>query len=89
MLNVVLIVTKNFTLDSFILLQVVITNELTTRVTGNDWNICPALGDSHEHKINQRIILSKCNEKNYYVALMEKSNIVPQVAIPFVVICRL
>nr|XP_014090029.2 DNA repair protein RAD51 homolog 3 [Bactrocera oleae] len=64
---------------------VVITNELTTRVTGNDWNICPALGDSHEHKINQRIILSKCNEKNYYVALMEKSNIVPQVAIPFVI----
>ncbi|XP_069967218.1 DNA repair protein RAD51 homolog 3 isoform X2 [Bactrocera oleae] len=65
--------------------EVVITNELTTRVTGNDWNICPALGDSHEHKINQRIILSKCNEKNYYVALMEKSNIVPQVAIPFVI----
>uniref|UniRef100_A0A0K8VB09 DNA repair protein RAD51 homolog 3 n=1 Tax=Bactrocera latifrons TaxID=174628 RepID=A0A0K8VB09_BACLA len=64
---------------------VVITNELTTRITGNDWNICPALGDSHGHKINQRIILSKCIEENCFVALMEKSNIVPKVALPFVI----
>uniref|UniRef100_A0A0A1X5V2 DNA repair protein RAD51 homolog 3 n=1 Tax=Zeugodacus cucurbitae TaxID=28588 RepID=A0A0A1X5V2_ZEUCU len=64
---------------------VVITNELTTRVTGNDWKICPALGDSHAHKINQRIILSKCIEEKYYIAIVEKSNCVPQAAIPFVI----
>ncbi|XP_054747479.1 DNA repair protein RAD51 homolog 3 [Anastrepha obliqua] len=66
-------------------LVVVITNELTTRVNGNDWKICPALGDSHAHKINQRIILSKCNEQKHFVALVEKSNIIPQVAVPFVI----
>ncbi|XP_067614437.1 DNA repair protein RAD51 homolog 3 [Eurosta solidaginis] len=64
---------------------VVITNELTTRINGNEWKICPALGDSHAHKINQRIILSKSNEHKCYVALVEKSNIVPHIAIPFVI----
>ncbi|CAD6996195.1 unnamed protein product [Ceratitis capitata] len=64
---------------------VVITNELTTRFNDNEWKICPALGDSHAHKINHRIIVSKCNEQKYYMALVEKSNMMPQVAIPFVI----
>ncbi|XP_011295875.1 DNA repair protein RAD51 homolog 3 [Musca domestica] len=56
---------------------IVITNELTTRCRDNqNWFVCPALGDTHSHKINTRLLMSKDtndDHKDYYVVMIDKS----------------
>ena len=63
--------------------QVIITNELTTRCVDNNWFITPALGDSHTHKINQRLILSHDEDKDYNIVMIDKSVICSKIAIRF------
>ncbi|XP_053671536.1 DNA repair protein RAD51 homolog 3 [Anopheles nili] len=77
---------------------VIVTNDVTTRISDNetserrmeDPRIVPALGESHSHKINQRILLGRdetCSnlhnlEQISYVASIEKGHF-PPVTIPF------
>lgn len=50
----------------------------------NNWIITPALGDSHTHKINQRLILSQDEEdKDYHIVMVDKSVICDKIAIRF------
>ena len=63
--------------------QIIITNELTTRCVDNKWFITPALGDSHTHKINQRLILSQDEDKDYHIVMIDKSVMCSKIAIRF------
>ncbi|KAI8129896.1 DNA repair protein RAD51 like protein 3 [Lucilia cuprina] len=62
---------------------VVITNELTTRHVDNQWLVAPALGDSHTHKINQRLLLSHDEERGYHVVMVDKSVLCDKISIGF------
>ncbi|ETN63737.1 RAD51C protein [Anopheles darlingi] len=73
---------------------VVITNDVTTdfssvRKTNEEPLIVPALGDSHSHKINQRILLGRIESSDdplhngLYVASIEKSLFTPKVSVAF------
>ncbi|XP_065354472.1 DNA repair protein RAD51 homolog 3 [Calliphora vicina] len=62
---------------------VIITNELTTRHIDNNWIVAPALGDSHTHKINQRLILSQEADKEHRVVLIDKSVLCDKIAVRF------
>ncbi|XP_049281159.1 uncharacterized protein LOC125762729 isoform X2 [Anopheles funestus] len=75
---------------------VIVTNDVTTRISDSDTftrtkapQIVPALGGSHTHKINQRIVLGR-DESNYdfhtqpkYVASIEKGHFLPNISVPF------
>uniref|UniRef100_A0A340TBH0 DNA repair protein RAD51 homolog 3 n=1 Tax=Anopheles minimus TaxID=112268 RepID=A0A340TBH0_9DIPT len=77
---------------------VIVTNDVTTRITDTDTyertetpQIVPALGGSHTHKINQRIFLGR-DESNYdshmqhsprYVASIAKGHFLPTITVPF------
>lgn len=66
--------------------QVIITNELTTRcVGGNSWIVCPALGDSHAHKINTRLLLSRDQNEENHIVMIDKSVLCNKVAFRFMV----
>lgn len=70
-----------------------ITNELTTvnnmnhnngqDNNGQQWYVSPALGDTFQHKINQRLILSKELTTGYHVITIAKSSIAPKLSIRF------
>ncbi|XP_050089007.1 DNA repair protein RAD51 homolog 3 [Anopheles aquasalis] len=73
---------------------VVITNDVMASVSnadtaGEETLIVPALGSSHSHKINQRIVLDRMESSDdplhdgLYVASIEKSLFAPRVSIPF------
>ncbi|CAD7093174.1 unnamed protein product [Hermetia illucens] len=66
-------------------LAVVLTNNLTSKPgENNQWYLCPALGDTHTHKIGQRILLGRNpKEKDHYVAYLEKVKLSPPVYIGF------
>ncbi|XP_058061588.1 DNA repair protein RAD51 homolog 3-like [Anopheles bellator] len=74
---------------------VVVTNDVTTRIADskqpcNDIQIVPALGGSHSHKINQRIVLGRDETDgqqhlNRYIAAVEKSPTTPQIAVAFTI----
>jgi hypothetical protein len=65
------------------LLQVVVTNHLTTRIgPRNEKSLVPALGESFAHYCNQRIILGHLSEDRYG-ALIQKSVLQPQVSAEF------
>lgn len=51
-------------------------------LNGN-WNIAPALGETHSHKINQRIILTQEISNNYRLLIINKSVVSAPVAIRF------
>ncbi|XP_053659771.1 DNA repair protein RAD51 homolog 3-like [Anopheles marshallii] len=77
---------------------VIVTNDVTTRISDTDSferteapQIVAALGGSHTHKINQRILLGR-DESNYdshtehqpsYVASIEKGHFLPHITVPF------
>lgn len=53
--------------------QIVITNEFTTKLKNNEYSTGPALGESHSHKISQRIILDRHPvERGRFIAYSEK-----------------
>lgn len=62
-----------------------LTNNLTSKPgEDNQWYLCPALGDTHTHKIGQRILLGRNpKEKDHYVAYLEKVKLSPPVYIGF------
>uniref|UniRef100_A0A182JI33 DNA repair protein RAD51 homolog 3 n=1 Tax=Anopheles atroparvus TaxID=41427 RepID=A0A182JI33_ANOAO len=73
---------------------VVTTNDVTTQLIsetdGAESQIVPALGGSHSHKINQRIVLGKDDgasdneqQQDKYVALIEKCHFTPKISIAF------
>lgn len=74
---------------------IVITNDVTTQLISDTSSsdrtteslIVPALGGSHSHKINQRIILGKddyeSNQQDTYVALIDKCHFTPKISIAF------
>lgn len=46
--------------------------------------MAPALGDSHTHKINQRLILSQDDtNKDYHIVMVDKSVLCDKIAIRF------
>lgn len=49
----------------------------------NNWLVAPALGDSHTHKINQRLILSRDLDHDYHVVMIDKSVECNKIAIRF------
>ncbi|XP_013119520.2 DNA repair protein RAD51 homolog 3 [Stomoxys calcitrans] len=64
-------------------IAIIITNELTTRCIGNNWLVCPALGESHAHKINTRLLLSRDPNEDYHIVLIEKSVLCDKLAFRF------
>ncbi|XP_073834888.1 RAD51 DNA repair protein spindle D [Musca autumnalis] len=67
-----------------------ITNELTTRCHDADkWFVCPALGETHFHKINTRLLMSKeepnddDTNKDDYIVMVDKSVMCKKVAFRF------
>lgn len=63
---------------------IVLTNDVTTKLNGNDPSIiAPSLGDSHSHRINQRIVLGQTSEPGVYVASVEKGFHRPRMAVKF------
>uniref|UniRef100_A0A1B0A550 DNA repair protein RAD51 homolog 3 n=1 Tax=Glossina pallidipes TaxID=7398 RepID=A0A1B0A550_GLOPL len=62
---------------------VVITNELTTRHMDEEWTITPALGDTHSHKINQRLWFRKEIDTGCHFVTIDKSLICGEVSVPF------
>lgn len=65
---------------------IVLTNDVTTKLHGPDdpSSIVPALGDSHSHRVNQRILLGPtANESGAYVASVEKGFHRPRMAVKF------
>uniref|UniRef100_A0A1B0BKK6 DNA repair protein RAD51 homolog 3 n=1 Tax=Glossina palpalis gambiensis TaxID=67801 RepID=A0A1B0BKK6_9MUSC len=62
---------------------IVITNELTTRYVDEEWYITPALGETHSHKINQRLMFRKEFDTGRHVITTDKSLICGKVSIPF------
>lgn len=46
----------------FLYVQIVITNDVTTRFNAQESRIVAALGDSHSHKINHRIVLGQVSD---------------------------
>ncbi|XP_061398028.1 DNA repair protein RAD51 homolog 3 [Musca vetustissima] len=73
-------------------IAIVITNELTTRCRDNtNWFVCTALGDTHTHKINTRLLLSKDSnemedcaaDQNYHIVMIEKSVVCKRMAFRF------
>ncbi|XP_035890973.1 DNA repair protein RAD51 homolog 3-like isoform X2 [Anopheles stephensi] len=81
---------------------VIVTNDVTTRISDSDASdrlaetttitttpqIVAALGGSHTHKVNQRILLGR-DESDYdsqstvYVASIEKGHFLPRITVPF------
>lgn len=53
---------------------VIITNELTTKISKGTFKIIPALGVGHSHKITKRILLSKPKENELIIAFKGKLN---------------
>lgn len=54
-------------------LQIVLTNEFTTKLKNDEYSIGAALGESHSHKISQRIILGRHPLQNgRFIAHSEK-----------------
>lgn len=66
-------------------IQIVITNELTTRIYRNgDSILVPALGDSHSHRVNYQIIVGRDNcDDEMFVAKIKKSFWMAEKMIPF------
>ncbi|XP_052869269.1 DNA repair protein RAD51 homolog 3-like [Anopheles cruzii] len=75
---------------------VVVTNDLTTKITDSkkpfdNIQIVPALGESHSHKINQRIILGRDDTNgqqqhlNRYIASIVKSPTTPPISVAFII----
>ncbi|EAT36631.1 AAEL011307-PA [Aedes aegypti] len=64
---------------------IVITNDVTTRINGQDSKIVPALGDAHSHKINQRIVLGQSDEDpaGVHIASVEKGLFRTRMAVKF------
>uniref|UniRef100_A0A1A9UNF6 DNA repair protein RAD51 homolog 3 n=1 Tax=Glossina austeni TaxID=7395 RepID=A0A1A9UNF6_GLOAU len=62
---------------------VVITNELTTRYVDGEWCITPALGETHSHKINQRLMFRKEMDTGCHIVTIDKSLICGKVSVPF------
>lgn len=65
--------------------QIVITNDVTTRINGQDSQVIPALGDTHSHKINQRVILGQSDEDpaGVHIASVEKGLFRTRMAVKF------
>ncbi|KAL9698281.1 hypothetical protein quinque_001722 [Culex quinquefasciatus] len=63
----------------------VLTNDVTTKLNGTDPStIAPALGDSHGHRINHRIVLGQTgSEPGMFVASVEKGFHRPRMAVKF------
>lgn len=66
-------------------LQIVITNELTTRIYPNGESaLVPALGDSHSHRVNYQIITARHeSDNNIFVAKIKKSFWNAEKLVPF------
>lgn len=65
-------------------LAIILTNDVTTKLNGTDpCTIAPALGDSHGHRINQRIVLGQTSESGMYVASVVKGFHRPRMAVKF------
>ncbi|XP_058822684.1 DNA repair protein RAD51 homolog 3 [Topomyia yanbarensis] len=68
---------------------VIITNDVTTRIDSSDPNgstVLPALGESHSHKINQRIVLGQTGddeEPGVFIASIEKSLLQRRTSVKF------
>ncbi|XP_039430865.1 DNA repair protein RAD51 homolog 3-like [Culex pipiens pallens] len=64
---------------------IVLTNDVTTKLNGTEPStIAPALGDSHGHRINQRIVLGQTgSEPGMFVASVEKGFHRPRMAVKF------
>lgn len=65
--------------------QIVVTNELTTRVINEDETyITPALGDSFSHRTNVQIALGKDLDNNeLFYASIDKSFYTKEIIVPF------
>ncbi|XP_055539011.1 DNA repair protein RAD51 homolog 3 [Wyeomyia smithii] len=82
------ILTKLHALSNQYKCAVIITNDVTTRFNPNDPNssmVVPALGESHSHRINQRVILgpSSNDEPGTIVASIGKSLLRPSATVKF------
>lgn len=64
---------------------IVITNDVTTRINGQDSQVIPALGDTHSHKINQRVILGQSDDDpaGVHIASVEKGLFRTRMAVKF------
>lgn len=65
--------------------QIVITNDVTTRINGQESKIVSALGDGHSHKINQRIVLGQPvdDPSGVNIASVEKGLLRERMAVKF------
>lgn len=65
----------------------VITNELTTRVTTEgDTEIVPALGESHSHRVNYQVTFGRDqNNRKLFVANIDKCFMKGEAKVPFAV----
>ncbi|XP_058446759.1 DNA repair protein RAD51 homolog 3 [Malaya genurostris] len=82
------ILTKLHVLAHLYKCAVVITNDVTTRIDSNGTTnsiVIPAIGDSHSHKINQRIVLGQTSdeESSIFIASIEKSLMRPRTLVKF------
>lgn len=69
----------------FIPLQILITNEITTRVSEeNKTELIPALGDSHPHRTNFQISLAQdLDDVQVFHARIDKHFFQKEIAVPF------
>lgn len=76
---------ENMSSGALISLQVVLTNEITTRIINADTKyIAPALGDGLSHRMHYQITLGRdLNDKELFYANIDKSFYCREIMVPF------